>query len=106
MQAIAPKSEAGAHVPNRTYGVVAGVLAVITLIEFSIVYVPALRPVVIPVLLVLSVAKFVLVAMYFMHLKFDSKLFWPFFASGVVLAVMVAVSLATLLNVNHAGMKM
>jgi cytochrome c oxidase subunit 4 len=33
------------------------------------------------------VAKFALVAAFFMHLKFDSRVFSTFFAGGLVMAV-------------------
>lgn len=41
------------------------------------------------VLLVLAAVKFVIVAAYFMHLKFDSKLFRRFFVTGIVLGFIV-----------------
>ena len=42
-----------------------------------------------PVLLVMMVVKFAMVAGWFMHLKFDSNLFTRLFVSGLVLAVFV-----------------
>ena len=41
------------------------------------------------VLIVLMVIKFVLVAGYFMHLKFDSPLFTNLFTAGLILAMAV-----------------
>ena len=43
----------------------------------------------IPILFVLSTGKFALVAMYYMHLKFDHKLFTYMFVAGFVLAAFV-----------------
>lgn len=40
-------------------------------------------------LTVLMIAKFVIVVMYFMHLKFDSKWYTYAFVTGVALAMMV-----------------
>ena len=55
------------------------ILTVITAIEVAVFYVPALKPMLVPILLVLSAVKFALVAMFYMHLKFDHKLFsWLF----------------------------
>ncbi|CAN5327691.1 MAG: cytochrome C oxidase subunit IV family protein [Chloroflexia bacterium] len=69
------------------------ILAVITAIEVAIVYVEALESVLLPLLLTLSVGKFVLVVMYFMHLKFDHKFFTWLFLSGLLLAVGVVLAL-------------
>ena len=38
---------------------------------------------------VLAVLKFVIVVLYFMHLKFDSPMFRRFFVTGIVLAISV-----------------
>ena len=43
----------------------------------------------IPALIVLTVLKFVLVVMWFMHLRFDHKMFRRFFYVGVVLSLTV-----------------
>jgi cytochrome c oxidase subunit IV len=68
-----------------TYHVVFIILAVFTGLEIAASYLPA--PWKIPVLVVLAVTKAVLVLMFFMHLKYDSRLFAAAFAIGVVLAV-------------------
>ena len=46
--------------------------------------------------LVLSAAKFVLVVGFFMHLKFDSKVFTGVFVAGLVLAVFMVSALMVL----------
>ena len=46
-------------------------------------------PLEIPILITLMVVKFVLVVMWFMHLKFDNKIFSWIFYSGLILAVLV-----------------
>ena len=43
----------------------------------------------IPALIVLTVLKFVLVVMWFMHLRFDHKMFRRFFYVGVLLSFFV-----------------
>ena len=45
----------------------------------------------VPVLLILMVLKFATVAAYFMHLRFDSRLFRRLFVTGLVLAALVFV---------------
>ena len=53
------------------------------------------EPIVVPLLLALSAAKFALVAMFYMHLKQDSKVFtnlfvWPIgLAAGLIVALIV-----------------
>ena len=61
-------------------------LAVFTLIETSASYLsqPVLK---FPILIVLAVTKAVLVLLYFMHLKFDQRLFSYLFAAGCVLSI-------------------
>lgn len=95
------QAEAHPHGSNRKYLVVAAILAVVTLVEFGIVYLPGLGSALIPVLLLLSAGKFALVALYFMHLKDDTRLFAMFFVPGVFLAAVVAVSLKLLMHVGH-----
>ena len=86
-----------AHPGPSEYVMVGGVLAFITAIEVALYYISLPRMLFIVVLLVLSALKFVTVVMYFMHLKFDSKLFTTAFVTGMVAAFAVfTVVLATL----------
>ena len=79
---------AGGH--DRTYVVVAVILAVITAVEVATFYLEEeLGAILIPALIVMMVAKFAIVGAYFMHLKYDSRLFTRVFVSGIVLAVAV-----------------
>lgn len=74
---------------------VAILLAVLTAIEVSTYYVD-FGPFFLPVLIILMVVKFFIVVSYFMHLKFDSKIFTWMFYSGLFLAIGVyAAFLAT-----------
>ena len=70
--------------PN--YLIVFGILAGFTLIETLVSYVQqeAIR---LPVLLGLSAVKAVLVLLYFMHLKMDSRVFSYLFVAGLILAL-------------------
>ncbi len=77
------------HPSPRKYVNVAIILALVTAVEVAIYYVTALGDVLVPILLVLAVIKFVMVGMYFMHLKFDSHTFRRFFVTGIVLALAV-----------------
>jgi len=64
-------SEEGRKHPN--YMAVWAGLAVLTAVEVGIVYLGFSRQLIIIILLALAVWKALLVAMYFMHLKFEPK---------------------------------
>ena len=64
----------GKHPTPRLYVQIAGVLFVLTALEFSTYFID-FAVMHIPLLLVLMAIKFGLVAGFFMHLKFDSRLF-------------------------------
>ncbi len=74
------------HFSDGQYVIVALVLAVLTAIEVSTYYVD-FGPLMMPVLIVLMIIKFFTVVAYFMHLKFDNKLFSMLFYTGLFLAV-------------------
>jgi cytochrome c oxidase subunit IV len=85
----------GAHQPASLYIKVAIILAVFTAMETSTYYFNYGR-LTVPLLIVLMVIKFVTVVSYFMHLKFDNRLFTWLFYTGVLLAVGVySIALAT-----------
>ena len=83
---VAEDDEHEKHFGDSQYVVVALILAVLTAIEVSTYYVD-FGPLAMPVLLVLMVIKFFTVVAYFMHLKFDNKLFSALFYTGLFLAV-------------------
>jgi cytochrome c oxidase subunit 4 len=74
---------------------IALILAAITALEVSTYYVD-FGPLFMPSLMIMMVVKFVMVVSYFMHLKFDSKIFSFLFYTGLGLALFVYfVALAT-----------
>jgi cytochrome c oxidase subunit IV len=83
----------GGHATSQLYVRIAIILAIITLVEVVIYYIPTVRSVLVPALLVLSLAKFLMVVGYFMHLKFDSRLYRFMFASGLVITLGVYLAL-------------
>jgi cytochrome c oxidase subunit 4 len=95
--AAAPAHRQGAHPGPAEYVKIGLTLAVITAVEVAIYYIDALSDVLIPILMVLSALKFSLVVMWFMHLKFDNRMFSTFFVGGLMLvAALFVVVLATL----------
>ena len=97
-----PRIHEAAHPTPFTYLKVAAALAILTGIEVGVFYVDALEPAFLPIFLILSVVKFVLVVMFYMHLKFDSRLFSGVFVGGLLLAVAVVVVLMSLFQVLSA----
>ncbi len=89
----------GGHASRGTYWAIGGILTLITAAEVTIFYIPAMAPVLVPLLLVLSATKFLLVVMFFMHLKFDSPVFSGVFLAGLVLASSMTVALILLYQV-------
>ena len=82
-----------AHPSDRSYVGIALILALITAAEVATFYLEdELGSFLVPILLVMMVVKFAMVAGWFMHLRFDSNLFTRLFVSGIVLAVSVYVA--------------
>ena len=79
---------------DRQYIVIALILAAITAAEVSISYIDV-GPVFLPALLIMMAVKFFIVVSYFMHLKFDNKIFSYMFYLGLGLAVFVYIGALT-----------
>jgi cytochrome c oxidase subunit IV len=86
---------AHAHPTWSTYKWVALVLVVITVIEVWVYYIPQFvaSRLFVPSLLIMSAAKFIIVVMFYMHLKYDHKLFRALFAGPLIIAVLTIISL-------------
>jgi len=99
------------HPTAATYVKIAVVLFVLTALEVGAYEVarrespPGLAavvgPLIIPILVVLSAAKFALVAMFYMHLKGDGKLLTSLFVFPIIIAVAIALALIALFSVVH-----
>ena len=87
----------GEHAAVSDYVITGLALALITGIEVALYYIDLGQWTLIGMLLVLSAAKFGLVVAFFMHLRFDSKLFSIFFFGALALAIACfTVAIATL----------
>lgn len=85
-----PDDHPGEHWSDLKFIYLAIGLAVITGVEVALSYmVDDLGPVFLPALLILMLVKFFAVVMYFMHLKFDNRLFSLMFYLGLGLAFTV-----------------
>lgn len=75
---------------DRQYFNIFFILVVLTALEVSTEWWPEdSRNIAVPVLLILMVIKFFLVALWFMHLKWDPALLKRTFYSGMVVAILV-----------------
>ena len=99
--AAAHEVEHGAHQhPGwQTYVVIGLILTIITAVEVAVFYIPAMHTYMAPILLTLSATKFILVVLFYMHLKFDSRLFTSVFVGPLLLAVTAVISLVILFRV-------
>jgi cytochrome c oxidase subunit 4 len=79
-----PKSQA------RPYLAVFIALAVLTLLELGVTYLDLPR---IPLLVPLALIKASLVAMFYMHLKYDRKIFSMMFVFGLIFGIGLILSL-------------
>jgi caa(3)-type oxidase subunit IV len=95
------------HPSTGTYVQVAVVLFILTALEV-LAYEMAHRPgmplhelivgTLVPVLIVLSAAKFALVAMFYMHLKSDGRLLTSLFVFPIIIATVIIVILILLMQ--------
>ena len=88
-----------AHPSELEYVKIAALLASITGAEVAIYYVKALKGILVPALIVFSAVKFSVVVLWFMHLRFDSRLFRRLFVTGVCLALFVFSAVLTTFHV-------
>ena len=82
-----------AHPGPRTYVLVGVVLAIITALEVYAYTQESIKAILVPVLLVLSATKFVLVVGFYMHLKFDHPLLTGVFGFGLLVAASIITAL-------------
>ena len=90
----------GDHPSEGKYWVIAAILGVVTAIEVALSYID-LGDANAPLLLLGMALKFFIVASYFMHLKFDSRVTRRLFISGLFLAVTCYIGM--LMMFRHFG---
>ena len=93
------KEAARMHHPSGwTYVKVGALLTIITAVEVATYYIESIHFALVYILIPLSVLKFVIVVGYYMHLKFDNKLFSWIFGLGMLTAVSVVTALIALFD--------
>ena len=90
-----------AHHPSPAkYIQIATILTIITALEVAIYYVDFIsKSGFITIFMVMSAVKFLIVAMFYMHLKFDHSLFTWLFVAGFILATGILITLGALFRV-------
>jgi cytochrome c oxidase subunit 4 len=93
------------HPTWKTYRWVALILFIITVAEVWAYYIPALvaSRAFVPTLLIMSVAKFAIVVMFYMHLKYDAKLFRALFVGPLTIAIATVIALLFLFGQISLG---
>jgi cytochrome c oxidase subunit 4 len=86
------------HPSWKQYKWVALILTVVTIIEVWVYYIPSFvqSRLFIPALLFMSAAKFAIVCAYYMHLKYDHKLFRALFIGPLIIAAATMIVLLLL----------
>jgi cytochrome c oxidase subunit IV len=82
-----PRDRTVRHPSPKEYVRIAIVLGVVTAMEVGIYYAQISRALLIPALLIFAGIKFVLVVLWYMHLRFDSRTYARFFMIGLAGAV-------------------
>ena len=89
-----------AHATTGHYVRIAVILVVLTILEVATYYVDIPYALVVPLLLVLAGTKFALVVLYYMHLRYDSRLFAGFFFFGFTIEILLLATLLVLFGIR------
>src|SRR4029079_18696277 len=82
------------HPTWKEYKWVALILTLITVVEVWIYYTPFTQSkLFVPTLLIMSAVKFAIVVLFYMHLKYDARLFRALFTGPLIIAVVTLISL-------------
>ena len=93
--AHAAAHDAHAHPTWKQYKWVAVILTLITGVEVWVYYIPSFvaSKLFVPALLIMSAVKFAIVVLFYMHLKYDARLFRALFTGPLIIAVVTLISL-------------
>ncbi len=92
------KGEDHPHPTWSTYWKVAVILTLITAVEVWVYYIPSFvaSKAFVPLLLLMSAVKFCIVVMFYMHLRYDHKLFRALFLGPLIIAIVTLTGLMLL----------
>jgi len=89
------------HPTALRYVQIAVILTVLTTIEIAVYYIHSLSKILIPILLTLSAIKFALVVLWYMHLKFDNRIFSALFLLGLIIGGSILIAMILLIRAYH-----
>jgi cytochrome c oxidase subunit 4 len=83
------------HPTPATYFKVGAILTLITVVEVWIYYIPSFvaSRLFVPALLIMSAVKFFIVVAFYMHLRYDHKLFRVLFTGPLIIAITTLIGL-------------
>jgi cytochrome c oxidase subunit 4 len=82
------------HPTWKQYKWVALILTLITAVEVWVYYTPfQYSPMFVPALLIMSAVKFAIVVLFYMHLKYDHKIFKALFTGPLIIAMLTLIAL-------------
>ena len=85
------------HPTWKQYKWVAIILTVITILEVWVYYTSFSKtPLFVPTLLIMSAAKFAIVVLFYMHLRYDHRLFKALFTGPLIIAISTLLALLLL----------
>jgi cytochrome c oxidase subunit 4 len=85
----------GEHFAHPNYWLVFGGLAALTLVELGVAFLPWSRAVIVLALVALALWKALMVALYFMHLRFEKNRMRVFALAPLPLAVILVIAVLT-----------
>jgi cytochrome c oxidase subunit 4 len=92
------------HPTWKQYKWVAIILTVITAVEVWVYYTPFKdSPLFVPALLIMSAVKFIIVVLYYMHLKYDHWIFSRIFMGSLAIAIATLFALMFLFHKLKIG---
>ncbi|MGI8508927.1 MAG: cytochrome C oxidase subunit IV family protein [Gemmatimonadaceae bacterium] len=93
------------HPTWSTYWKVAVVLTLITAVEVWVYYIPSFvaSRLFVPAMLIMSAVKFGIVVLFYMHLRYDNRLFKTLFTGPLILAITLLMALMFLFGHLHVG---
>jgi cytochrome c oxidase subunit 4 len=93
------------HPTWSTYWKVAVILTLITAVEVWVYYIPSIvaSRAFVPMLLIMSAVKFVTVILFYMHLRYDHKLFRALFTGPLIIAAFTLIGLMFLFGKLSIG---
>jgi cytochrome c oxidase subunit IV len=92
------------HPGPALYAIVAVALVILTFMELAVYYISFLQPLLVPILILLAIAKFLLVGGFYMHLYYDQKIFSIFFVFPLILACFIGAALLMIFSALQGRM--